>query len=501
MAHERSFQFPFFTPKIPEKRSFSTQSILGSPERARYQLYIRQFELPPSVEASLSEHESETLKPLIRAARRTASLYAFQEGKDIRANFYPPGVSKGDIDRAAQINPDIRSPYTIVSRSADGSLISYPIHEVFQEKIQELDIPKLLKDAANEATKARDLHFAIYLRARAKALETGDFKTSEKFWLERDNEPKIDIVIGPYDTYTDGFLGIKFAWESWVGVLDESSTQNSQKFLDSFLVWWKQESKQEIPRVKMRIDHTVIQSGQAAKYDWTGNSLPCQPEWREEFGSKFTIFKPVLEDKLRSTRLPAYRSIIDPNKRMGITDNLVWDASLKRIIGHEISHSLGMSHDIQSRLKQHASWVKELYCDLLALRGFAEIPELNPDPRLDMRERELSLALSFVEGLFEYIDYQRQRERPEYYVARCIILNYCLKNGTVQIENGRLTWDSPQQIFKDILILFSEVQSLQVEGKISNAEEFLARRFEPEICRPLVETLNQDQVPGFLRRP
>lgn len=456
----------------------STFSI-PNPEIKSFGLYARDFELPTALTERLTKNQKDLLDFYVGLARSVASLYNIQEGTGSRANFYPSSVPKREILRAAEKDSEILSHYTIVTKRQDGTLSPVPMHQAYARLIESKGIPQMLSEAAITAVKTGDTWSAMYLRAKKESLRTGNYEKSEEFWLTRSDEPLIDIVIGLYDTYTDKFLGVKYSWEAWAGVLDEPLTKDSQQFLNSFLDWWETEIGEKAPKVKLRIDQTRILSGQAEKYGWTANSLPCQPEWRRKFGSKFTIFKPVFEDKFNQKRLPAFRSVIHPNKRMGVSDNLIKTASLRRFIAHEISHSLGIPEDIEKRLRQFASPIKELYCDLLALKGYPAITHTSPMGR---REQEVALATAFADGKLDYLDYSIAGRRPEYFIASSVFLKFCTDQGNVVIEDGNINWENSPKVYgEDIPALFSIVSKLVREGKESDAKSFFSRYFDPDI--------------------
>ena len=441
------------------------------------ELYTREFKLPSEVEASLSKNQRKILLSLVRAARRFGQLYTeYDDKSDPRLPFYPLGVKKERILDAAKSNPEIISPYTIVSRSENGVLVATPMHKFYQDKLKTLGILDLLKRAADAAGRGKDKDIKLqrYLKAKAKAFENGDYEGAERIWLEREDEPIIDIAIGFYDTYSDRFLGIKYSAEAWVGVLDRQLTSDTQWFSDSFLKWWQQTTRRSAPRAKMRIEHTRIQSGQAARYEWSGNSLPCQSGWRAAMGSKFTIFKPVFVDKFLHQKLPNLRDLIDTRKILGITDSFVKLATLRTHIAHEIGHSLVPSENIQQRLQKHAAWLKELYCDLLALTGYRRVKGLN------LRESEIALAMLLSEG---YLEYQNQRKRPEYHKKSTILLNYLLEEGSIRVEEGHFTWEDTEAVFKGIASLLKEVQKMLEEGKFSDVQQLHDKYFDPTIYR------------------
>ena len=54
----------------------------------------------------------------------------------------------------------------------------------------------------------------ITLRTRADALLNDDYYESDKAWMDLDS--RVEVTIGPYETYEDQLLGLKAAYESFV---------------------------------------------------------------------------------------------------------------------------------------------------------------------------------------------------------------------------------------------------------------------------------------------
>jgi len=470
-----------------EKKAARHRSQASRSEVNRYEAPVQEFVLHPEVDAGLDRHQREMLDYLRSALRRIADLYVLQENNWVR--FYPLDLQRNELERETNQRQELLSPYTIVERDEEGRLIARHMHAVFAPVIKEKGIARRLRKAADEAGKGskRDIQLQAYLRAKAHALETNDMsatrrlKAAERIWLEREGEPKIDVVIGLYDTYTDKTFKRKYSWQAWVGVLDEELTNKSQWFMDTFLSWWSQETGKEKPKVKMRVDHTVVMSGQAGRYEWVGNSLPCQPKWREEMGSKFTIFEPQFEDRFRHQKLPAFRKFIDPEKITGITDSWIRLTDLRKYIAHETGHSLVPGEDHQQRLQKTTSWCKELYCELLALYGYRESFKKIPD--VSLRESEVAMAMTLAQG---YLDYQDRGKKPDYHMAYTILANYLVARGSIRVENGVFTWDDTPQVFEDLADLLTEVHNILLQGKTKDAREIKDRYFRPDLYKYLI---------------
>lgn len=466
------------------------QSHFQTPERrvadiGRKLLYNEDF-YADEVKKRLTKPEIEMLDELTNVSRRIADVYTIQKS----INFYPEKLSNEELTKEAGKKPELLSPYTYIRRNSEGELIAIPTHEIFAAQIKEKGIIESLKKAADIAYRPdmRDSQMYAYLRSRANAFKFGNWQESEILWLTMTELPKVFIVLGPYDTYLDKQRGLKFAFQSWVGVLNEDATEKAQDFTGQFLAQHENKTGVKSPDVKVRVDDTIIKSGQAAEYKWSGNSLPCQPDLRKKFGSVFTIFKPTFDDKLAEKRIPVYRSVIHPLKRQGVTDEQVASAYQKNYLGHEITHSFVPS-DAQERLGNDTQWVKELDCDLTSL-------DINFDLAKSKREQEIIFASFFANGFVEYLDYINDPERFEYYLGSSIALNYCLTNESMQIENDSLCWENTDQVVGRLRELQKIVRSILESGTKKEARSLSMVYYDDEFYKKLK---NEPKLPSFLR--
>lgn len=142
------------------------------------------------------------------------------------ANFYPPGVTRTEIERDGDPDAPLDGRYTMVRRLPDGTLTALPYHTFFAE-------PMLTAaDGLNEAASlAENESLRQYLERRAEALETGEYAASERAWMDvRRNE--LDILIGPISTEEDQLLGVKAAAEAVVLRRNPEWSTRLDRYLD-----------------------------------------------------------------------------------------------------------------------------------------------------------------------------------------------------------------------------------------------------------------------------
>ena len=460
------------------------------PEGANPELKIRPYKLPKELENSLSSKERLLKKHYESLVRAWAYVYNVQEGPSPGTNyFYPDDATEEEVKQAAQSpgKTDIISRYAVVIRDPRGSLTAIPYHRAYRAIYEELNVDKEFDEAIGIAGELKDPATQVELTARKNSLITGGYKTPERFRQNRKEEPLLELVLGFFDTNTDNF-GIKLAAQAWATLIDREKTDETQWFLDSMRNFMQTSTGVESPKAKMRIGYLLMISGQAAKKDWIGNNLPYHPEWREEFGgSKFEIFIQKLQFQFRNKWFPAFWASISPGRRVGMTKKEVeqqaLEVFLRKDVAHEYSHSF-VPASIDERLGKYANYIKELYCELIALDAYGNMPSdpLRPYD-LTNRERDFALAAQFAEGIIDYETYSLEGEREEYYVLNSTILKYLEDQGSVWEENGRLDWDNTKKVYQNLRQLLLEVQYLIHQGSWSDAAQFFRHKFGPEIYK------------------
>ena len=136
--------------------------------------------------------------------------------------FYPPGASAAEVRAwleglpAGPARAAAGGYFTRVVRRADGGLDAVPYSEAHAGP---------LRDAAGHlralAAATTDGPLAAFAASRAGALESNEYAASDADWLAlgaRDEAgggpPRLDLTIGPYETYADGLMGLKATFEA-----------------------------------------------------------------------------------------------------------------------------------------------------------------------------------------------------------------------------------------------------------------------------------------------
>lgn len=127
-----------------------------------------------------------------------------------------------------------KSYYTIVRKNKDQKFESVPYSEAYADLLKPAAVH--LREAADELRKVETAGEGVrideFLASRADAFESNEYLASELNWLRLGKFNKLEITVGPYEQYTDALFTLKSAYEFYIHVRDEHSSQLLKKFSD-----------------------------------------------------------------------------------------------------------------------------------------------------------------------------------------------------------------------------------------------------------------------------
>lgn len=416
----------------------------------------------------LSENEQTILNKLISAARLIAPVYLEQQNPEYPgANFYPHDVSMKEITEAAQKNPAILDPFTIVERSKSNGLIAIPYHLQYKRRLE--PVIKLLLEAANLS---KDKDFANYLKSRTRSLLDGSYRESEIFWLQSKTF-KFGFVIGPIERYIDKLFFRKCAYQAWVGIIDEKRTQKAEKLKQMILESRKRiipgTTKVDVSKLEVRVDKTAIFSGLIADFMFTGTNLPNDVDLMERYGSELTIFETSLDLKFKKQQFPIFQTGFENDFQKSYTEKLLYDASLNCILLHEISHSLIRYRDAEERLGNLFPIFDELYAYILGIKSCGP---LLLKGALTQKELEAILVMHVCRNFSWWIDSLSNPDVLHYAKGAAIALNFFLREGAIKEERG-ISWPNFAQLFICIDELAHVLEYFLALGSYGEALKFV----------------------------
>jgi hypothetical protein len=285
------------------------------------------------------------------------------------AQFYPLDMTKQEFE-AANL-PGSRSEYTVLRRDAAGKLKVVPYHVEYADGVARA--ATLIEQAA---ALAEDTGLQKYLAARAKALRTDEYGASDRAWLDMKTN-RIDLVIGPIETYEDHLFGYKASYEAYALVKD--------------MEWSKRLSRYSAMLPELQRGLPVPEAYKAEKpgtdsdlnaYDvlyYAGDcnaggktiaiNLPNDETIQLEKGTRRLQLKNAMRAKYDKIMVPIAGELIVPEQRRHVT----FDAFFADTMFHEVAHGLGIKNTINGKgtvrdaLQELGSGIEEGKADVLGL--------------------------------------------------------------------------------------------------------------------------------------
>jgi hypothetical protein len=444
--------------------------------------FIKEFRVETK---ELSENEKKVLEKLTAAAKLVAPIYKKQQNPTFEgANFYPHDTTKAEIEEAAKKNPKILDPYTIVKKR-NGKLTAVPYHIEYKSEVAE--IAKLILEAA--ALTDNDA-FCRRLELQAEALLNGTYPVADVYWLTM-KPYKIDIVIGPIERYDDKLFFTKCAYQSWVGLIEETETKEATKFQNTIYLSHRRRFEpfhkvDFLDKIQVRVDKTLIFSGLIARYGFTSTNLPNDLELMEKFGSEITIFTPSFEEKFEKLHYPIFRQVFEENFQTSYSSDILKRGSLHNTILHEISHPLMRYRGSEFRLKELFPIFDEILASVYGVKACGILLLKNV---ISQKELEAIMVMFICKAFSWWCDYLKEPTTIYYTKGYAIALNYFLKNESLK-ETGGISWPNFSKLFASFDELAEILEKLLSVGSYKEAKGFVDQYGSFDVFRQFQPKLN-----------
>lgn len=394
------------------------------------------------------------------------------------AGFYPEDLLKVEFEEACAASPEqkaaLASLTTVVRRGPGRTLAADPYSKVFAAWLE----PAARRLEAAAALTAEPT-LARFLRSRAAAFRSDDYYESDKDWM--DLQGRVEVTIGPYETYEDELLGLKASFEAFVTVTDPEASAALDRWKAGLAEWerslpipdrYKSERGRESP---IRVVDLVYASGDARKSVQTiAFNLPNDERVRAEKGAKKVLLRNLIRSKFDLILRPIAERILAE----GQLPLLSSDAFFHQVLFHELSHSLGPAYaerggireEVRTVLGAHYSALEECKADVMGAFHLLGQVRAGAFPA-EFRDQVL---VSYFIGLFRSVRFGLAEAHGK---GAAIQISTYLRDGaaTVDESTGRLAIDLAR-IEDSNRALLTELLLLQAEGDTAAAERMLAER-------------------------
>ena len=403
---------------------------------------------------------------------RLAGNAPFIEGvgaKPSGANYYPKDMTEEEF-KASDLK-DKESLYTFLRRDAAGKLISIPYHIQFKDQIT-----KASGLLAKAATLAEDAGLKNYLVLRAKALLDDNYQPSDFAWLDMKTN-RIDVVIGPIETYEDQLFGYKAAHEGYVLVKDMAWSKRLEKYA-AFLPELQRDLpvadayKKEKPGTDTELNayDVVYYAGDCNAGSKTiAINLPNDEEVQLKKGTRRLQLKNTMKAKFDKILKPISQMLIAPDQRKHIT----FDAFFANTMFHEVAHGLGIKNTIDGKetvrkaLKKHASALEEGKADIL---GLYMVQQLHAKGEIDGDINDY--LITFMASIFRSVRFGASSAHGK---ANMIRFNFFKERGAFERNEADGTYRVNFEKFADAAKALTEnILMLQGDGDFDAVAKLVA---------------------------
>ncbi len=404
---------------------------------------------------------------------------------------YPTDLTAEDFDAYLDAHPTDReallSPYTVVVRDGDA-LKAVPYHEYFSKESKEL--AQHLNAAANVLD---DSHKGLktFLHHRADALE-GKYgmPESDADWVRLVDTP-LEVVVGPFEVYSDDFKGQKAFYEAMILATDPEAGA-ALNAIEAALPKLQAEipcpngSKPAVGGMApMIVVDELLAAGEGRQGVLTSAfNLPNDADVRAQVGWKQVMIRNVMQAKFDHCTRPIAARVLTPED-FACTS---FDAYFFHVLLHEVTHGLGPAYRADGRRVSEACgrWhtpIEEAKADIgslvlqLLFQGTCGIPKIEP----------ISSGTSFFAGLCRSIRFGIHEAHGR---ANVIQYSFLREKGALIENNGRL------HVVVDRLLpaakeLLQAICTLQASGTEAELQSFVETYGTPSAeLQNLVDGLN-----------
>jgi len=398
--------------------------------------------------------------------------------RPVGAGFYPVGLTKQQFDQYLAAHPDqkdaLTSGYTVVKREGD-KLVAVPYSVEYKQWLE--PAAQKLEQAAKITTNPS---LKKFLTLRAKAFRDDDYFQSELAWMDLKDTP-IEIVIGPYETYTDGLYGAKTAFEAFVVLKDPKESQTLDVYKSHLRDMEANLPVEEKYKNFQRGFESPISVGDQIRGGGDSNhgiqtiafNLPNDERVREAKGAKKVILRNLIAAKYDRILKPMAGLVLVPEEAANVNSRYMYLETLF----HELSHSLGPGSivvngrktTVDKELKDVGSGFEEAKADVMGAYNVLFMMDKGVLPAAEKPQ----IRASYVAGLFRAM---RFGDTDAHGKGAAMQYRYLR-------DKGGIVWDANAKRFRidaakldaGIRDLVGDIVRLQANGDYNGTKGFLAK--------------------------
>lgn len=409
---------------------------------------------------------------------------AFPMLKPPGANFYPSdmdkmefGLWKNSLEEDQQV--DATGFFTVIKRRSESNACSSLTNCTNGTDTGAHDLYSLpyCKEYNNLLTKAAELlHKAgelarspslkRLLHSKADAFLSNDYYDSDIAWMELDS--KLDVTIGPYETYEDAIFGYKATFEAFIGIRDDKATEQLKLFGDNLQVLEENlpmdnaYKSKHVNAAPIRVIQLIYNDGDVAGPQTVAFNLPNDERIVKDRGTSMVMLKNVSEAK--------FKYILQP-----IADACIWkeqkefvdfESFFTHTICHECCHGIGphtiylpngQTSTVRKELQELHSALEEAKADIVGLWALKFLISQDSLPKNLIK----SMYVSFLAGCFRSVRFGLEEAHGK---GQALQFNWLFEKGAFVLHSDETFSVDFNKVEGAVESLSREILTIQAKG-------------------------------------
>ncbi|WJX32023.1 Nudix hydrolase 3, variant 2 [Trifolium repens] len=395
------------------------------------------------------------------------------------ANFYPPDMDKRE--------------FNIWNDSSSKDLYIVPYSQEYKS---------LLAKAADFLHKAGDITNSTSLKkllhSKADAFLSNDYYDSDICWMELDS--KLDVTIGPYETYEDKLFGYKATFEAYIGIRDDEATAQLKLFGDNLQLLEQNLPMDNAYKAKhvnaapIRVIQLLYNAGDVKGPQTLAFNLPNDERIVNDRGTSMVMLKNVSEAKFNQILLPIAGACV-AEEQQELVD---FESFFTHTICHECCHGIGphtitlpngQQSTVRLELQEFHSALEEAKADIVGLWAlrFLISQDLLSESLLK------SMYVSFLAGCFRSVRFGLEEAHGK---GQALQFNWLYEKGAFVLHSEDKFSVDCSKIEGAVEGLSTEILTIQAQGD-KGAAGLLLQKYGvmTEPLKVALEKLENIQVP------
>ncbi|KAH7867214.1 hypothetical protein Vadar_030515 [Vaccinium darrowii] len=445
---------------------------------------------------------------------------AFPTQKPPGANFYPPDMDKMEFELwkdslAEDKKQDATGFFSVIKRHSETnfdtflsdsmsvSMDQHPglAHDLYTVLYSQ-EYKHFLAKAAELLHQAGDLTSSPSLKrllhSKANAFISNDYYDSDIAWMELDS--KLDVTVGPYETYEDALFGYKATFEAFIGVRDDKATSqvklfgNQLQVLEQNLPMDNMFKSQDIIAAPIRVIQLIYNSGDVKGPQTVAFNLPNDETIVKDRGTSMVMLKNVSEAKFKHILQPIAEVCIAKEQQ----DCVDFDSFFTHTICHECCHGIGPhsitlpsgeKSTVRLELQELHSALEEAKADIVGLWALKFLIGQNLLPKSLTK----SMHVSFLAGCFRSVRFGLEEAHGK---GQALQFNWLFEKGAFVLHPDETFSVNFSKVDAEVESLSREILTIQAKGDKKAAKALLDKYCK--MSHPLkvaLEKLEKIQVP------